>query len=134
MKALDWPLLTDQNVQREVFEVLRTEGGHVTTVEERGIAGVADGIVLRLAMAEGRVVVTHGADFGTLAVLRGEPVVGIVYLRPGHIDPGFVVAMLEALRSAEVDVEPPFIVVVQRRGTEVRIRFRPVPVASPQPE
>lgn len=134
MKALDWPLLTDENVQREVVEVLRSAGTDVATVEERGIAGTTDEIVIRLALVEGRVVVTHDADFGTLAVLRGEPVLGIIYLRPGHIHPAFVVAMLDALRAADVDVEPPFIVVVQRRAAEVRIRFRPVAVPAPHSE
>jgi predicted nuclease of predicted toxin-antitoxin system len=30
-------------------------------------------------------VLTRDGDFGTLAIHAGEPVTGIVYLRPGHI-------------------------------------------------
>jgi hypothetical protein len=58
---------------------------------------------------------------------------GIIYLRPGHIEPRFVVEMLEALAEATIDVEPPFLVVVQRREGQVRIRFRPVPVSGASP-
>jgi hypothetical protein len=42
-------------------------------------------------------VVTHDADFGTLAILQNEPLVGIVYLRPGHIDAQFTVATFQAV-------------------------------------
>jgi predicted nuclease of predicted toxin-antitoxin system len=38
--------------------------------------------MLRRTVAEDRVVVSHDHDFGTLAVLAGEPIIGIVYLRP----------------------------------------------------
>ena len=49
------------------------------------------------AFSEKRIIVTHDSDFGTLAVLGGEPVLGIIYLRPGHIDPTFTCDTLRAL-------------------------------------
>lgn len=49
---------------------------------------------------------------------------GIVYVRPGHIDPAFVMETLDAVAACEVEPEPPFIVVADRRGAGVRIRVR----------
>lgn len=79
--------------------------------------------LLKLATADGRVVVTH-ADFKTLAILQGEPPVGLVFLRPAHIDPKFTIESIEAVLSADPGVAPPFILVAKRTGTHVGIRIR----------
>ena len=75
-------------------------------------------------MREGRVIVTHDSDFGTLAIFQEEPVIGIVYLRPGHIDPQFTVSTLVTLSDADPDLEPPFVVVARQRTGQVSIRIR----------
>ncbi len=67
---------------------------------------------------------THDSDFGTLAIARQQPITGIVYLRPGHIQPEFTLATLEALRQQEIHVAPPFIIVALRQQNEVRVRIR----------
>ncbi|GAC1539191.1 MAG: hypothetical protein NVS3B10_03880 [Polyangiales bacterium] len=67
---------------------------------------------------------THDADFGTLAVRSGEAYTGIVFLRPGHIAPTFVLGVLAAIGSMELVVEPPFIVVAERQQDTVRVRVR----------
>lgn len=71
-----------------------------------------------------RVIVTHDADFGTLAMLQGEPVIGIVFLRPGHVDPQFTIATLQDVLTAAPDVTPPFVIVARRSGSSVAIRVR----------
>ncbi len=80
--------------------------------------------LLRHAVAENRVVVTHDADFGTLAVHQGEPIVGLVYLRPGHIDAQFTIGTIEALLTADPDVTSPFLLIAKRsdRGVTIRVR------------
>ena len=75
-------------------------------------------------------VVTHDADFGTLAVRGGEAIVGIVYVRPGHISPQFVIDALAAVESSDVQVEVPFIVVAERQGDSVRVRARQLAAAT----
>ncbi len=130
MRALEFPLLADQNIDRDVVAALRDEGRDVVTAEDRRLGEADDATVLATAVAEGRVVITHDGDFGSLAVLAGATVIGIIYLRPGHVDPEFVVGMLTVLSQAVIEVQPPFIVVVQRRENDVRIRFRPVPVTT----
>ena len=75
-------------------------------------------------MSEDRVVITHDRDFGTLAVLAGEPVIGIVYLRPGHIDPGFTSATIQAVLDEDLDLTRPFILVARRANSHVTILVR----------
>lgn len=124
MKVLDWPILADENIDRRLVLRLREAGLDIVTVVELGMAGASDAIVLDTARDAGRVVLTQDGDFGALAVHRGDPYVGILYLRPGDLRPETAVDMLAALGRGEISVEPPFIVVLQRRGDTTRIRIR----------
>jgi predicted nuclease of predicted toxin-antitoxin system len=80
--------------------------------------------MLRRTVAEDRVVVSHDHDFGTLAVLAGEPIIGIVYLRPGHIDPTFTKATIQVILQTNPDISAPFILVAQRKALHVTMRVR----------
>jgi predicted nuclease of predicted toxin-antitoxin system len=130
MKPLDFPLLTDENIHPEVIRSLIQEGKDVTSVLREGLAGQADVHILRQAHAQHRAVLTHDGDFGTLAIGRGEPFTGIIYLRPGHISATFVLETLKAIASTTTEVEPPFIVVAERKGEMVKIRIRPSGVGT----
>jgi predicted nuclease of predicted toxin-antitoxin system len=124
MKLHEFPLLTDENVDRDVVAWLRQTGFDVLDVSEQRLFGEADSKLLQLAVASGRIVMTHDADFGTLAVLNGEPVVGLVYLRPGHFDPAFTIETIRAILAVDPDLFPPFILVAKRSGSGVTIRIR----------
>jgi predicted nuclease of predicted toxin-antitoxin system len=117
-------LLTDENVHPYVAQWLRDRGFDVLDAVAAGLFGTTDVQVLRRAFSENRVVVTHDRDFGTLAVLAGEPLLGIVYLRPGHIDPQFTIESVDAALREGPEVSPPFILVVERRDDRVRMRIR----------
>ena len=127
MKVRDFPLLTDENIDADVVAWLRGDGFDVFDVSEQGLFGTTDLALLQLAVASGRIVVTHDADFGTLAVLQGEPVIGLVYLRPGHIDPVFTIESLKAVLAENPEVVPPFILVARRTDAGVVIRIRQLP-------
>jgi predicted nuclease of predicted toxin-antitoxin system len=124
MNPLELPLLTDENIHPEVVQGLRARGKDVRTVVDEGLRGSEDVVVLRRAYSTGRVVVTHDGDFGKLAIQADEPYTGIVFLRPGHILPSFVLGALAALEASTIAVMPPFIVVVERRDDQVRVRVR----------
>lgn len=117
-------LLTNENVHPRVIEWFRVAGFNVISAPEAALCGAADEVVLRRASLEQRVVVTHDADFGRLAIADGVPVFGIVYLRPGHIDPEFTIESLETLLRQNPDVTPPFIIIARRSGRHVRVRIR----------
>ena len=114
MKLDQFKLLTDENIHRDVVQFLRARGFDVLDATKEGLCGRTDVDLLQRAVSEDRVVVTHDRDFGTLAILAGEQIVGIVYLRPGHIDPKFTIETIRAVLKKELDLSPPFILVVQR--------------------
>jgi predicted nuclease of predicted toxin-antitoxin system len=124
MKPLGFPLLADENIHRDVVEALRAQSKDVVSVHDEKLTGQPDVAILRRARELGRVVLTHDSDFGQLAAQMGEPIVGIIYLRPGHISPAFVLQTIAAVESRADDVEPPFILVAERREDIVRIRVR----------
>jgi hypothetical protein len=59
-------------------------------------------------------------------MLQGEPIVGLIYLRPGHINPQFTIDTMQAILKADPDVSPPFILVAKRNDGYVSIRVRQV--------
>ena len=124
MKLTDFPLLTDENIDPAIVHFLRDRGFDVFDVVEAGLFGASDADLMRRAKSETRMIVTHDSDFGTLAILQGEPVIGVIYLRPGHIDPQFTIGTLETLLDADPQVEVPFLLVARRRGNFVTIRIR----------
>lgn len=126
MKLLQFPLLTDENIDAEVVRFLRQHGFNVRDVCEEGLRGAADIDLIRRAVAENRVLVTHDSDFGTLAVHAGEPIVGLLFLRPGHIDPTFTIGTIQAILDRDLDVTPPFVLVARRSGMDVKMRYRPL--------
>jgi predicted nuclease of predicted toxin-antitoxin system len=120
----DFGVLTDENIDAEIVIFLRSRGFDVRDVKEDGLVGSDDLPLLQLAVSENRMVLTHDSDFGTLAILNGEPYIGIVYLRPGHIKPAFTIGTLRTLLAQEQEVSPSFIIVAVRSGENVRIRIR----------
>lgn len=124
MKIREFGLLTDENLDPEVVQWLIDQGFDVLDVARSRLHGSPDVALLRRAAAEGRLIVTHDSDFGTLAILQGEPVIGILFLRPGHIDPQFTIGTLSSLLTLDPEVNPPFILVARRTGDQVTIRLR----------
>ncbi|MCL6536131.1 MAG: DUF5615 family PIN-like protein [Armatimonadetes bacterium] len=120
----DLPLLADENIHPKVIEWLSQQGRQIQSVRDNGWVGASDEFLLGVSAQSGKVILTHDADFGRLAIARGMPFTGIIYLRPGHIKPEFVIEMLETLFSETTAVEPPFVIVMQRTGDFVRIRYR----------
>ena len=124
MNPLDSALLADENISPDVVAALRKRGVDVTTALERGLGGGSDAALLQLAASEKRVILTHDGDFGLLTVRLGIPYFGVVFLRPGHIASTVVLEVIDTLRQADIDVDPPFIVVAERRQDRVLIRVR----------
>jgi len=120
----DFSFLTDENIHPAVVADLRARGCDVLDVREAGLRGAEDVALLQLAYSTNRVVLTHDRDFGGLSIARLEPLVGIVFLRPGHINPRFTIDTLNVLFGESLSIEPPFFVVAKRNNRAVTIRVR----------
>ncbi len=120
MTLTDFPRLTDENIHPDVVMHLRSLGVDVLDVKERGWWGHSDDDLLAEAYQLGRIILVHDGDFGTLALLGGRSVIGIVRVRPGHIRPEVTSRILDQLFATALDLSSPFVVVVQ--GGHVRVR------------
>jgi predicted nuclease of predicted toxin-antitoxin system len=114
------PLVADMDIAAPVVHFLREQGVDILSAREEGWGSLTDSEILAQAYAMARFVLTHDADFGTLAVHRGEAITGILYLRPGRRPPAEVMADVQALMAAEIDWTPP-VIAVYRAG---RLRLR----------
>jgi predicted nuclease of predicted toxin-antitoxin system len=124
LKLFACKLLTDENIHPRVVSFLRQQSCDVEDVSTLGLIGDADEVILRAALNQERIVVTHDRDFGRLAILSRQPIHGIIFLRPGHIDPQFTIETLQAINSREFDLSPACILVARRKETHVQLRLR----------
>lgn len=120
MQLSDYMLLADENVSPRVVSFLREKGFDVLDVKESGMNGTSDHILMELALREQRLVVTHDADFGTLAINNEQPCFGVLYLRltmPAALN---VIAVLNKLIAMNPALSSGSLVVIN----ETRIRVR----------
>ena len=120
MQLSDYMLLADENVSPRVVSFLREKGFDVLDVKESGMNGTSDHILMELALREQRFVVTHDADFGTLAINNEQPCFGVLYLRltmPAALN---VIAVLNKLIAMNPVLSSGSLVVIN----ETRIRVR----------
>ncbi len=124
MKLTELSILADENIQPAVIAFLREQGSDVFSFPEQGQFGLSDADILRFAVETNRIVLTHDSDFGGLVILNEQSFIGIVYLRPGHIQAEFVIETIMTVFERIENVQAPFIVVAERSGEDVRIRVR----------
>ena len=127
MKLETAAFLADANVHPALVAHLRAAGHDVRDVMSGTLVSATDAELIRLATSELRIVITHDSDFGRLAIADGEPYVGLIFLRPGHIAPEFSIDSLKTVLTAHPVVRPPFIIVARRRADRVDIRVREQP-------
>ncbi len=124
MNLHSFQLLTDENVDKEVLIFLRSQNLDVFDIKESGLFRMKDQEILAKALVENRVVIAQDSDFGTLVFRDQFDFYGIIYLRPGHENPSSHIECFKAILSLEINVEPPFIIVAENLGDNVRIRVR----------
>lgn len=124
MTLSDYKFLTDENIDPVVLNFLREQGFDVIDVKENGWFGKKDVELMPFAYQEGRVIITHDSDFGTLIFTKREPFVGVLYLRPGHFDATPHLQSLNALVESNLVFDAPFILIAENTGQAVKIRLR----------
>lgn len=75
-------LKLDENIPIELLEDLRATGRDVDSVQEEGLAGNPDRVVLGRAAAEARVLLTLDKGLGDLRAYPPSEYQGIILLRP----------------------------------------------------
>ena len=107
--------LTDENLPREIMQLLRQLGHDVLDVRESGMAGATDRQVSARAQSEGRILVTMDLDFANILQYPPAEYAGMLVLRVPHPTRlhavntlrGFLSVVTEQeIESALVIVEP----------------------------
>ena len=124
MTFAEFAFLADENIHPDVLSFVRDCGFDVLGVKDLGLSGASDRVVLQESLKTRRLVLTHDRDFGSLAIAAGQPIHGIVYLRPGHIKPEYTIQTLRSLFASALVLNPPFLVVAVRTERHIRIRMR----------
>lgn len=124
MHLSSFALLTDENIHPALVTYLRSEGFTVKDVKEENLIGSSDRKLLSISYQENLVVLTHDSDFGKIIFTKKVDYVGIIYLRPGHFDPEFHKTSFNKLLQANLDIQPPFIIVAENKQGKVKIRLR----------
>jgi predicted nuclease of predicted toxin-antitoxin system len=83
----------DENVDPDVARALRRYGIDVTTTAGAGLHAASDSLQLDHARAEGRVLVTHDADFLRMSA-SGANHAGVVYGHRDSLSTGEIIRML----------------------------------------
>ena len=120
MKFQELRILTDENISPKVVVFLRNHGLDVLDTKEQGWHGKSDDALLEIACQDKRWVLTHDADFGTLAIHEGKPYLGIIFLRVRNLQSHNVIRVCNQLLHHDVDFSQRAMVVVE----EARIRIR----------
>jgi predicted nuclease of predicted toxin-antitoxin system len=124
MTLRDFNLFTDENIDPVVVAYFRETGFDVVDVKEQGWFGKTDIDLMPVAFDEQRVIVTHDSDFGTIIFTKGEPFIGVLYLRPGHFDAVPHIQSISAILNSELALQPPFIMIAENTRITVKIRLR----------
>jgi predicted nuclease of predicted toxin-antitoxin system len=90
-------LFLDENLSPQHASELRTEGHDAIPVLEASLSGAPDEQVLRLAVENGRVLVTLDADFANVMRFPPEQTLGVIRLK-GH--PATEERVRQAIRRA----------------------------------
>jgi predicted nuclease of predicted toxin-antitoxin system len=121
--------LVDEALSSRVASLLRDAGHDAVHVGDRGLLGQPDEDVMRVAMAEDRVVVSTDTDFGELLALGSHLGPSVVLLRRApHAAEQQANLVLTALVDTEGALLAGAVVVI----TPSRIRLRDLPVRPPQ--
>lgn len=96
----------DENLPRDVADLLRSSGYDATTVPEEQIGGAPDSQVFAVCQQERRVLVTLDLDFANVRAYPPAATPGILVLRLTRQDRAHVVAVLRDLLPLMGDESP----------------------------
>jgi predicted nuclease of predicted toxin-antitoxin system len=84
----------DENLPKDVAELLRSHGFSVETVEAEGLGGADDNVLAAAIQREHRVLITLDLDFSDIRTYPPEHYSGIIVLRPKAQDKVSIMALL----------------------------------------
>jgi predicted nuclease of predicted toxin-antitoxin system len=118
--------LADQNISPLTVSVLANHGLDIRRVGDVLPVNAADIEILRLARAEGFIVITQDLDFSSLLASQGETRPSLISIRLRHNRPENIANRLaKILPVTETDLTAGAIVTIE--DATIRVRFLPLP-------
>lgn len=124
MELSDFSYLIDENISNELIQYLKEYNINLINVREEKMQGTSDEALVKLAEEKNLVILTHDSDFGKIIFTNAGFKTGIIFLKPGHIDPRYHVQTMKSLFSTSLNLEFPFMLVAERTGDHLKIRKR----------
>ena len=124
MNWSDFKFLTDENIDKEVFLLLKSFGFDVFDIKEEALWGLSDKSILEKAFEEKRIVITQDSDFGTMIYRDQIDFYGLIYLRPGHNHLLHIQTLKTLFLSFSHEVIVPFVLVADNTNNVVKFRYR----------
>ena len=117
--------LADMGIATHTVYFLRSMGHDAVHLREEGLQRIGDDRIIRKAVHEGRVILTHDLDFTHLVALGGSGLPSVITFRLQDMRPESVErSLLECIDRLEEQLEKGALVSV----TDRFIRARPLPV------
>ena len=124
MNIKRFKILADENIHADVVKYLSFNGFSISSVFEYDLQGKPDIELIHHAFKEDKIILTHDADFGKIVYTSQINFLGIIYLRPGHLNSAFTISSISEFIKQNIELTPPFIVVIENMGSGIRIRIR----------
>ncbi len=124
MRFKGYRFLADENIQPSVIQFLRSLNFDVISTLSEDLIGHSDEDVAAHAYIRERVILTQDQDFGKMFHTTDTKFIGIVYLRPGHLEPDIHIETLGKLFELDPDVIQPFIIIGANANKKITIRIR----------
>lgn len=123
MKVIDFEWLADENIHPEWIRICRLKT-KVHTLAEVGLLGKSDSEIMSFSFERKYLIFTQDSDFGHLSIANKQPFIGIVFLRPGHLNPLVHLQTIQHILNQAIEVFPPFILVASNANNTIRVRVR----------
>lgn len=114
--------LVDENLSRELPELLRASGHDAKHVSDLGLESASDPVILEMARTDNRIVISADTDFGTLLAASHAVLPSIVLIRRTSNRRAFHLAALIETNLPELtdDLESGCVVVFDAERVRVR--------------
>lgn len=117
--------LADMGISPKSVDFLEKQGHHAIHLQQEGLNRLKDPQILKKALEEGRILLTHDLDFGDILAASGSHLPSVVIFRLRNMRPEKVnLFLLMIITNHPSDLEEGSIITV----TEGRIRIRKLPL------
>jgi predicted nuclease of predicted toxin-antitoxin system len=117
--------LLDMGISPDVVATLRDLGHDAVHIHELGLGTLSDTEIMRLAIREGRTVITHDLDFANLLAASAASLPSVILFRLRNMRPERVMARLRVVITAHAaDLEAGAVISV----SELQVRMRHLPL------